>query len=408
MGVLSQKATTTAAAGGSVACSGGGAITTTDDVEPLASLDPALNPLSSRPFAFATAARKVDRVASSSCATGGSPARSSTTTSAQPASAIRVRSSAPNVAASPFQTLPEIPQSRGELALIQPIAGGGGASREEVQASYAEAWSSFPSCFFWDESSTGHDAHVQADADSELKPPATRDDPVARWLALSRAEASLEGLLTSSIASATGDVSASAGCEHESERQKRYKPSNASSGRGDVSIPTSCHRTSSSYSQELRRALATDRASEEANPLPTLIRLGRSMTKGLTPTEAAKVATVKAGSADASPAGALFVAPSQVCATHPPRAVGDHDCKSMSVDTDGSRREKRDRRESYECVENQVGERGKGGGEGEGGGVPPRPKKRPKRERIAPTLVCSLPSAPATTASAATKMAFSH
>ncbi|CAB1099526.1 unnamed protein product [Ectocarpus sp. CCAP 1310/34] len=169
-------------------------------------------------------------------------------------------------------------------------------SREEVQAGYSEAWSSVPSCLW--------DGAALLDVGEQT----AGEGPVTRWLALPNAEPSLGGSVAAATpppapaivaaASVAGPVASGEDCgfgrgEEAAPDTTPQCPSAAplegltQREEKKSSWASFCAAfTSSRGSAAPTAASATSpgpRAAGEARSLPTLIRLGRSMTKGVSP-----------------------------------------------------------------------------------------------------------------------------
>ncbi|CAM9413343.1 unnamed protein product [Ectocarpus sp. 13 AM-2016] len=171
-------------------------------------------------------------------------------------------------------------------------------SPEEVQAGYSEAWSSVPSCL-WDGAALLGVGEQTAG-----------EGPVTRWLALPNAELSLGGSLAAATptpapaivaaASVAGTVASGEDCGvsrgEEAAPDTTPPCSSAAPLEGlaqreekQSSWASFCAAfTSSRGSAGPAAASASSpgpRAAGETRSLPTLIRLGRSMTKGVSPVE---------------------------------------------------------------------------------------------------------------------------
>ncbi|CAM9553150.1 unnamed protein product [Ectocarpus sp. 4 AP-2014] len=316
-------------------------------------------------------------------------------------------------------------------------------SPEEVQAGYSEAWSSVPSCL-WDGAALLGVGEQTAG-----------EGPVTRWLALPNAEPSLGG----SVAAAT-PTPAPATVAAASVADPVASGEDCGVGRGEEAAPDTippCSSaapleglaqreekqsswasfcaafTSSRGSAGPVAASATSpgpRAAGEARSLPTLIRLGRSMTKGVSPVEdddkpagkgdgaglepAAAAAAMGNGSKTstvgvAAAAGAPVSAPAAAAtaAECTPTASGTVRSASLAVDcNDGGGKDSMSSenlsgtRRKRDSGAGSSGDGGSGcnsdaGGEGAAAAVAPTalPKRRSKKKkgRIAPTFVSTLP-----------------
>lgn len=337
-------------------------------------------------------------------------------------------------------------------------------SPEEVQAGYSEAWSSLPSCF-WDESvlvggGAGDDGGVKGGQ-------STAEGPVTRWLALPHAGPTLEGMTAvaatapppafsspaaAPAAPAAGAAAAAAApvaapfCEgHRGDGGKATGVGATAPPGAGSAVELSQHevkqsrwasfctafaasRGSSSSSGAAATGVApaaaaaaasSTRATEEARSLPTLIRLGRSMTKGVALVEkehsegkgtgsaaAAAVAAreepqtaVAAGIAEASgapasaPARALSVAGKSfgsfgAVPLAGAKGGGGNDT-SATATLSGSRRKRAGGGRGSDGGATGGGDAG-GGKEAAAATTLPR-KRAKKKGRIAPVFVSSLP-----------------
>ncbi|CAM9177957.1 unnamed protein product [Ectocarpus sp. 12 AP-2014] len=322
-------------------------------------------------------------------------------------------------------------------------------SPEEVQAGYSEAWSSVPSCL-WD------GAALLGVGEQTVG-----EGPVTRWLALPNADISLGGSVaaatptpapaTVAAASVAGPVASGEDCGvgrgEEAAPDTTPPCSSAAPLEGLVqrdekqsSWASFCAAfTSSRGSAGPAAASATSsgpRAAGEARSLPTLIRLGRSMTKGVSPVEdddkpagkgdgagvepaAAAAAAMGNGSKAsaagvAAAAGALVSAPAATAtaAESTPTASGTVRSASLAVDcNDGGGKDSvssetlSGSRRKRDGGAGSSGDGGLGCNSDEGGegaaaaaataaAVAPTalPKRRSKKKgRIAPTFVSTLP-----------------
>lgn len=337
--------------------------------------------------------------------------------------------SASNVAASALT--PETPQS---CDLRSALIGGKAienATREQVQASYAEAWSSFPNCCFLEESLARNDAggDAGAGAGGDAKHMTIGEDLMERWLALPHAEVALDGMISISPVSTPGSDNDGKGLKGLTPTMGGFfaiSPRRDSSSfvavsprRDHTPVSASSCRSGSCCSDDLRRSRATERATEKTDSLPTLIRLGRSMSKGLTPVRSVKVAVdarnsgttegvaIVAANPDSAPGSTSADSASNVTTAGSTRANGggsgdggggdivNHSGRtSTSSDSGDSGRKRRncDNQDSGKDTEDRIGH-GSRGGENKGVDVLMRPKKRSKKARIKPTFVGSLQSA---------------
>ncbi|CAM9586145.1 unnamed protein product [Ectocarpus sp. 6 AP-2014] len=331
-------------------------------------------------------------------------------------------------------------------------------SPEEVQAGYSEAWSSVPSCL-WDGAAL---LGVGGDIGDGVGEQTGGEGPVTRWLALPIAEPSLGGSVaaatptpapaTVAAASVAGPVASGEDCGVD--RGKEAAPDTtppcswaapleglAQRQEKQSSWASFCAAfTSSRGSAGPAAASATSpgpRAAGEARSLPTLIRLGRSMTKGVSPVEdddkpagkedgagvepaAAAAAAAMGNGSKASAAGvaaaagapASAPAATTTAAEYTPTASGAVGSQSLAVDcNDGGGKDSM----SSDTLSGSRRKRDGGAGSSGGGGlgcdsdaggegvaaataaaaaVAPTalPKRRSKkRGRIAPTFVSTLP-----------------
>lgn len=270
--------------------------------------------------------------------------------------------------------------------------------REQVQASYAEAWTSFPKCCFLEESLARKDAGGDAGAGGDAKHTIVGEELMERWLALPHAEVALDGMISISPASTPSSAYDGKGLNILTPTLGGFFT--ISPRRGHTPVSTSSCRSGSCCSDDLRRGGATEWMTEKTDPLPTLIRLGRSMSKGLTPVKSVKEAADAWKSEPAEKVAIVADSVPTVTSEDSLTANGggdggdivDHCSKTSTLPNSGGSGRKR------RCEHQDDGSRE---GENKGADAQIRPKKRSKKARIKPTFVGTLPSpAPSTAASA--------
>lgn len=328
-------------------------------------------------------------------------------------------------------------------------------SPEEVQAGYSEAWSSLPNCF-WDESAIVGAGAAGDGAEAERS---TAEGPVTRWLALPHAGPTLGGTAPTAAAApprasspapaasrvvapicegyrgdrgnetgATATATAMAGSAVELTRPEVKQSRWASfctafaASRGSSGGATSGGSTAAAAA-----AASSTRATEEARSLPTLIRLGRSMTKGVAPVEkdssegegtrstapatapAPVAAAITAVTGEESQTARGVAEAAGAPASAPPRAslatgrpLGTSDVVPPAGAAGGGGRDTlasgglsgttRKRADSGGHSDDGAASGGDAGGGNEARAATALPKKRAKKKgRIAPVFVSSLP-----------------
>eukprot|EP00752_Nemacystus_decipiens_P011920 g10570.t1 len=414
-----------------------------------------------RPFAFAAAAQKggrgellrpgASRPTTAAAAAGKAAASPSQSDLPAPAPSVQVTSPQPTSAS---ERSGEAAEGVASTPLPAPVRNNVSASLslsmspEEVQAGYSEAWSSLPSCF-WDESALvagggGADGGVKG---SQL----ASEGPVTRWLALPHAGPTLGGTTdvpasasaspapaSSSSSSSASPVAAPSRDGHRGDGGKKTGAAAALPRGGAPAVELTQRDAKESRWASFCTAFATSRgssggasagaatataavvaaapstrATEETRSLPTLIRLGRSMTKGVAPVEkdhstgegrgsaaangkeppAAYGEAEAAGAPASAPARASLVAQRPVgssCAG--PAAGGKGGGGSDTAASDGLGGTRRKRVDGDGASDDGATGGGETGGGKEAAAATALPKKRAKKKgRIAPVFVSVLP-----------------
>ena len=271
---------------------------------------------SARPFAFAAGAKKAERMEP----LGGQQAVRATANdnvyapkTAMPAACSEAHAETAPALESERHALDARPLSKnafevplptdGLTSLFAALDGGSIAladsmSPAEVQAGYSEAWSSLPSCFWEETAITGHGGGGDGGGgggEMEFGDKVVAESPVTRWLGLPQTGCPLEHprppasalpsprRATKGYADGSGTETAfaraiprgggsSIALAGQADARSGWSTSGAGGGSGPASASASAAVT------------APTRAAEEVRSLPTLIRLGRSMTKGISPT----------------------------------------------------------------------------------------------------------------------------
>ncbi|CAM9427602.1 unnamed protein product [Pylaiella littoralis] len=333
-------------------------------------------------------------------------------------------------------------------------------SPEEVQADYLEAWSSLPSCF-WDESALlgGDGGGGGGGVEGERSP---AGGPVTRWLTLPHVEPTLGGMAaspaattaaapapvspaaTAAAATAAAPAAATLSCEKdrgdgagdtkvEATSQGGAPPSARSSAQRDMkqsrwasfctafasSRGSSNATTGASGTAAPPATGPITRAPENVRSLPTLIRLGRSMTKGMAPVErdgpeeadTGKAATaagerntrkgLRSAGGAAEAAGATASAPARAASAVVGKPSGNSGATPLAEAGAGGRKggDVNDKPVSTFSGGRRKREGGGGsgdgsdaGGEGAAAAETALPKKRSKKKgRISPVFVSTLP-----------------
>lgn len=262
--------------------------------------------------------------------------------------------------------------------------------REQVQASYAEAWSSFPNCCFLEESLARKDAGRDAGAGGDAKHTIVGEDLVERWLALPHADVALDGMISISPASTPSSAYGGKGLNILTPTMGGFFT--ISPRRDHTPVSASSCRSGSCCSDDLRRSRAAEWMTEKTDQLPTLIRLGRSMSKGLTPVKSVKEAADAWKSRTAEKVAIVVEDSLTASGGGGGGDIVNHCSRTSSLPN--SRGSSVRKRRNCEHTEDK----------NEGVDAQTRPKKRSKKARIKPTFVGSLPSPALSTESSA----FSH
>ena len=411
--------------------------------------------VSARPFAFAAGAKKGENVE----VVGGEQAAKVTSNAAvhakgSAAPGVGEGRAEPSLAPKSSRHALGPPLSKnafevplpadGLTSLFAALDGGNVALTEsmspaEVQAGYSEAWSSLPSCF-WEEPAIPVDGGGGVGRRDKL----VVESPVTRWLGLPQTVSSLEHPNPSVSASpsplragkggddgsGTGTVLAravprgsesSAALTGQADPRSGWAMSGAEGDSGSAAASAAAAVPSPAF------FAAPTRAAEETRSLPTLIRLGRSMTKGVSP-------AVEADAAGKADEDAEKVAKDKSCSRPPApgsdrghqtaRAAGSNSAASAPATSSRASAPFKAFGTVPAGNRNRSGGGSSGGGGGSGSSKPRdggtgegwgkgvgreadaeaaevalalalmgRKKKRRKKSRIAPTFVSSLPPA---------------
>lgn len=411
------------------------------------------HPISGRPFAFAAATKRKKRgnVSRSSGelamrVQAAADENAADTTPTPPQIFVRDKPPAPGVgppthqSLSPAKEAAEAPLSK-KILVSMPAGSNNGSlstlvgamSPSEVQAEYLEAWSSFPS-IFWEESANLGGSGVSGGKDGIKKGgQVVAEGPITHWMGFACMEPTIEGL---PLPAASTPASAALGPARNGEKGRGDSQGEPCKGNpcklsissapakqeGVMTSPASSLNASSSSvsgstpAQSLR---CTAVAAEQGRSLPTLIRLGRSMTKGVAlsvkendtnltavakkkrlPEPKPETSSMKGRQqhsaavlddrpASATPRASLKAGtPFKVFGTVPAGRNNENGGNIVTAGNSSSQRKKSFERASYRS--SGCGGGSKGSSRGGSDTVGP-PKKRPKKSRIVPTFVSTLP-----------------